>query len=350
MNVLYDLTPVYSTFGGNHTYSKELHAALSRISDLELQKFAYTRRPGSLSGLTRKLNAAYRDLCYFPLSGRWHSRKVDLIHSTGVPVFNLVPDEKHIITLHDLAILDTPERFTGWSKTYFNKIFQPALKRCRAILTNSQYTKDRLGHYFPELVNKASVTPLAAKSFAHITAEAIPNLPKRFFLFVGSADPAKNLKLIRDSYAEADARGIRLPKTAVVGTANFGVGDDRGFDANLIQLGGVSDEQLKWLYQNCTAFLFPSYYEGFGLPLLEAMSLGAPVVCDRICSLPEVAGDAACYSELEPESFLKAMVEIDQNGVYRSELIKKGKQQVSKFSWPETARITAEVYRSISTS
>lgn len=344
MHILYDLTPVYATRGGNHTYSKELHAELSKNEALHLSEFAYKRRPGNMSGLSRKLNAAYRDFLYFPIGGRIQGKQADLIHSTGVPVLNGTPDHKHIITLHDLAILDTPERFSGWAKTYFERIYLPSLKRCRAILTNSHYTKGRLAHHFPELSNKATVTPLASKSFDGISSEPVTGLPDRFFLFVGSADPAKNLKLLSECYAEAESRNLTLPPTAVVGTANFGVGDDRQSDQNFSLLGGVNDSQLKWLYENCQAFLFPSYYEGFGLPILEAMTLGAPVICGRICSLPEVAGDAARYSELQAEAYTDAMHELDQDEGLRASLIEKGHSRAASFSWQATADITYQTY------
>jgi len=347
MQILFDLTPIHATRGGNHTYSKELYSALSRKKTVELLPFAYKLRPSALSGILRKGNAAYRDLVYFPVAGRIASRNSTIVHSTGAPVFPWVAEEKHVVTVHDLAILDTPERFTSWSKWYFEHMFLPALNRCRAIITNSEFTQGRLAALFPELAAKSSVTPLAAKDFSHIEAMPVAGLEDEFYLFVGSSDPAKNLKLVRESYEVAEASGVTLPKTAVVGTLNFGVGDQRESDRNLVELGGVTDEELKWLYERCVAFLFPSYYEGFGLPVLEAMSCGAPVVCGHICSLPEVAGDAVCYAELNAESYAVAMKRLYVDVQYRSTLSELGRARCDMFSWSRTADLTLDVYNSI---
>ena len=151
MRILFDITPVYATRGGNHTYSKELYAALSGRPDLSLQTFSYKRKPSDYLGVMRKCNAAYRDLLYFPALGRLRSTSVDLVHSTGSPVLSHVSGDKHVITVHDLAIIDTPERFSSWSKWYFEKIYLSSLKRCRAIITNSQFTQSRLQLQFPHL-------------------------------------------------------------------------------------------------------------------------------------------------------------------------------------------------------
>ena len=183
MRVLFDLSPTYATWGGNHTYSKELYAALSRRPDLSLQTFSYKRKPSNYKGIWRKCNAAYRDLLYFPLIGRLRSSSADLVHSTGSPVFSLVSEDKHIITVHDVAILDTPERFSSWAKWYFDKIYLPSLERCGAIITNSHFTQNRLRSFFPELAKKSVVTPLAAKNFLHIKAIPVEGLDSDFYLF-----------------------------------------------------------------------------------------------------------------------------------------------------------------------
>ena len=347
MKVLFDKTPVYATRGGNHTYSKELYAALSGFHDLSLQIFSYKRKASDYQGLVRKCNAAYRDLLYFPAFGHFCSKGVDLIHSTGTPVLSLVSGDKHVITVHDLAIIDTPERFSYWSKWYFERIYLPSLKRCRAIITNSQFTQSRLQAVFPDLALKSTVTPLAAKDFSQIESIPVNGLGHEFFLFVGSSDPAKNFNLLLESYKEAEARGLALPKTIVVGAHNFGAGDNRDSDKNIITLGNVSDRQLKWLYEKCLAFLFPSYYEGFGLPVLEAMSCSAPVICGQICSLPEVAGGAACYSELNPVAFFEAMEKLYLDADYRKHLVELGRLHMNAYDWQHTAYLTHQVYRSV---
>jgi alpha-1,3-rhamnosyl/mannosyltransferase len=347
MKILFDMTPVYSTSGGNHTYSKELYSALSRRPDLSLQTFSYKRKPSDYQGVMRKCNAAYRDLLYFTALGRLRSSGVDLVHSTGSPVLSHVTGDKHVITVHDLAIIDTPERFSSWSKWYFEKIYLSSLKRCRAIITNSQFTQSRLQALFPDLALKSTVTPLAAKDFSQIESIPVKGLDDEFFLFVGSSDPAKNFKLLHESYQEAGAHGVVLPKTVLVGTRNFGEGDNRDSGKNLVELGGVSDGQLKWLYEKCVAFLFPSYYEGFGLPVLEAMSCGVPVICGRVCSLPEVAGDAACYSELNAVAFYEAMERLYLDSDYRKQLVERGRVHLGMYDWQHTADLTHRVYSSI---
>ena len=95
------------------------------------------------------------------------------------------------------------------------------------------------------------------------------------------------------------------------------------------------------------AFLFPSSYEGFGLPVLEAMSLGSPVICGRVCSLPEVAGDAACYSELNAIAFFETMEKLYLDAEYRGQLVERGQSRAKAFDWERTADLTHVVYKSV---
>jgi alpha-1,3-rhamnosyl/mannosyltransferase len=170
------------------------------------------------------------------------------------------------------------------------------------------------------------------------------DLPAEFFLFVGSLEPGKNLALLRAVYELASARKESLPPLLVVGVRWAGVAGEGVPPAGWQYLGRQPDAVLQYLFRRALALVFPSKYEGFGLPVAEAMALGCPVVCSRVASLPEVGGDAACYAGLNAEEYLLAMRRIDRDREYREELRGKGREQAQQFSWPRCARETVEIY------
>lgn len=172
------------------------------------------------------------------------------------------------------------------------------------------------------------------------------NYRMTFFLFVGTLEPGKNLQLLRDTYSLALDNDIHLPPLIVVGVRREGVQAESPAPAlsSWIYTGRIPDNQLAWLYAHAKALLFPSIYEGFGIPIVEAMILKCPVICSRTSSLPEVANDAALYAELNPASFLAAIQLILKNQILRQELVDAGKSRAANFSWMKNARQILDLY------
>jgi alpha-1,3-rhamnosyl/mannosyltransferase len=174
-------------------------------------------------------------------------------------------------------------------------------------------------------------------------APAMAPLPADYFLFVGSLEPGKNLALLREIYL---ATRSTLPPLVLVGERWKGVAHEGAPPGDWRFFGRVSDLQLAALYRGARALLFPSKYEGFGLPVLEAMTHGCPVLCGPVASLPEIAGDAAAFADLTAESYGAAMRRL-MDDHWRAELIAAGLERSSQFSWEKCAQETLEVYREI---
>jgi alpha-1,3-rhamnosyl/mannosyltransferase len=160
-------------------------------------------------------------------------------------------------------------------------------------------------------------------------------------------DPGKNLALLSDVYRSAAERKIQLPPLLIVGARWVGVGNEGAPPEDWRYLGHQPDEVLLYLYRRALALVFPSKYEGFGLPVAEAMAAGCPVICSPVSSLPEVGGDAACFTEMRPDAYLKSMHRFCRDSTWRGELVNRGLEQSQKFSWKKCAAATLNVYRDV---
>jgi len=179
------------------------------------------------------------------------------------------------------------------------------------------------------------------------------NVKKPYLLYVGNAFPHKNLKRLIRAFKVVLSSKPSL-KLALVGKIDDfykslqDLCQELKIEKNVIFVGRISDEDLKWLYQNALIYVFPSFLEGFGLPGLEAMENGLPVVSSDSSCLPEIYGDAALYfNPQNTEEMVKAILELSNNKELRDRLIKGGYKRIKKFSWRKCAQETLEIYKSI---
>ncbi len=179
------------------------------------------------------------------------------------------------------------------------------------------------------------------------------NVKKPYLLYVGNAFPHKNLKRLIRAFKVVLCSKPSL-KLALVGKIDDfykslqDLCQELKIEKNVIFVGRISDEDLKWLYQNALIYVFPSFLEGFGLPGLEAMENGLPVVSSDSSCLPEIYGDAALYfNPQNTEEMVKAILELSNNKELRDRLIKGGYKRIKKFSWRKCAQETLEIYKSI---
>ncbi|MFN2578716.1 MAG: glycosyltransferase family 4 protein, partial [Pyrinomonadaceae bacterium] len=175
-----------------------------------------------------------------------------------------------------------------------------------------------------------------------------------FLLFVGTLEPRKNLLTLLKAFAKVLRDATCRSQLVVAGgegwlmeeTFSFITG--AGIGDRLRLIGYVNDDELRALYSSCRAFIYPSLYEGFGLPPLEAMACGAPVIASRIPALEETIGDAArLVDPLDVHALVAAITDVCQNGKLRTKLITAGPIHAARFSWEKAARSTYEVYRSV---
>ncbi len=291
----------------------------------------------------------WRDFVWTKTVPCWASRRVQpaVVHDTANWTLGALPGMRRIATVHDAAVLRHPERFRPWQRRSALAALEAA-KSCDRIIAISRFTADEICALAGFDARRIEVVHNGC-DFGEDAPEAAPRtdgLPERFFLFVGSLEPGKNLALLKDTYELAGRRGFRLPDLVIVGARWNGVPGEGAPPPGWHYLGHRPDQELVWLYRRALALVFPSKYEGFGLPLAEAMILGCPVICSMLASLPEVGGEAVRYAELHAESYLDAMSELERDEPARRQMSRAGCIRAMAFNWERCAKETVAVYRS----
>ena len=286
-----------------------------------------------------------REIIFYRLA-----KDFDIYHEAGFFPFAVPSHVKIVFTLHDLSVLLFPEHHPLERLLYYRLFFRQRCKNVDHFLTVSKFTHREMERVLGIGSKKVSVTHLAhdpnlfypkqPKEVRRFLADK--GLPERYFLFVGSGDPRKNMDIIPKALEKA---GLHEP---LVVSGWSGWSDRMSWD-NVIALGYISDEELACLYSGALALIFPSSYEGFGLPLLEAMACGCPVVAAREASLPEVVGDAALYMEgpRDIESLAGILEDLASSPEMQEKLCEKGLARAKEFSWAHTARITFQAFEQV---
>jgi glycosyltransferase involved in cell wall biosynthesis len=198
--------------------------------------------------------------------------------------------------------------------------------------------------------------PLADRSIAHEIRVRYGIGEHPYFLYVGNIEPRKNLSVVISAYAEMlKSKELKSKPRLVIAGADSGLCNDvfalpvrLGLSQSVSFIGPVSDEELPLLYAGASVFLFPSLHEGFGLPVLEAMACGTPVVTSNVTSLPEIAGGAAVVIDpANTQELIAAMMRVLTNEALAEELRQKGLARAGRFTWDETARQTLQVYKRV---
>ena len=295
-----------------------------------------------------------------PVPRKWILGKVDILHST---TFCTPPDHygRLIVTLYDISFVILPECHTEANRQHCLKGTLDAVRYADRIIAVSNSGKNDLIKYFDADPEKVVVTPLAAKDiFSPRGVEERGRVLEQYgiqgdFIFsLGSFEPRKNIKTLVRAYVNLPEK-VKNQYSLVIaggkGWMNSEIGELIGSqDAGRIRRIGYVDEQdLPSLYSGAAVFVYPSYYEGFGLPILEAMACGAPVISSNTSSMPEVGGDAALYFDPADVQQLSALLlEVTGDENLRNEVSRKGIRQAGAFSWDKTARATLKIYEDLS--
>lgn len=286
--------------------------------------------------------------------------RVDLFHGLfpSVPLF-WTPT---ITTIYDMTPLLLPEYMLHNERLLFGLFLGIYVRRAGHILTISEQSKRdiiRLLHVPPDKVSIAF--PAAETRFRPMphsdTWDGVLQqygIACPFILFVGTLEPRKNIVTLVKAYAALRSSGRIAHQLVIVGRKGwlydeiFETVDMLGLGRNVIFTGAVPDHELAYLYNAATLFVYPSFYEGFGLPPLEAMACGTPVITSCTSSLPEVVGDAGLMVDpRNVEELTCAMTKILGNEALRHEMKEKGLQRASVFSWAETAKQTLRIYEKV---
>ncbi|MCH7837091.1 MAG: glycosyltransferase family 4 protein [Chloroflexi bacterium] len=285
--------------------------------------------------------------------------EIDLLHSPHhhTPLATRRP---RVVTFHDVTFLVLPERYTTARRLYMATVTRAAARVADTIITPSQTIRrdviDRLGVPDERVV---TIPDAAGPQYVPIEDESVLDrlrqqyqLPNRYILSIGSLEPGKNRGRLIQAYAGLEDAGVDCP-LVVAGLPAWRYEGDYEQARRLGQgqvrfLGYVPDGDLPALYSAATLLAFPSLYEGFGLPVLEAMSCGTPVVTANVAATAEIAGDAALLVDPRNVGALaEAMGRLLSDDALRADLRARGLERAKQFSWQRTARETLSVYESV---
>jgi glycosyltransferase involved in cell wall biosynthesis len=345
MKIALDGMPLASQLTGVGHYTRELARNLAVVAPSDSFTFISPR------GLLKR---------------RWWSlglplyllrNSLDLFHGTNyeIPLWSRRPT---VVTIHDLSLLLHPEVHeqklvarAGWR-------FPLMAKSASKIITPSNSVKAEVCEAFKVDPDKVAVTPEAPRP--EFRRREDPELLRRlaidqdFVLFVGTIEPRKNLRRLVNAFEQLLCTTSLSPKLVITGGQGWLMDDfastikQKGLNDRIVLTGYLEDEDLCTLYSTCAVFVYPSLYEGFGLPPLEAMACGAPVITSRIPSLMETVGSAArLVDPNDTDDLTRAMIEMLSHGHVREHYAALSRNHVKNFSWQQTALKTLEVYREL---
>ena len=358
MRIGIDCRIAHYTPGGTGVYTRRLAQALASLPAMAADELVLLEAASSRQTLAPNTR---RGRLFTPSHHRWEQlllplevlpRRLDVLHSPDyVPPF--VRNCRSVITVHDLAFLRWPELLTPDSHAYFNGHIRRAVESADAIIAVSQATKRDVLELLDAPADKVRVVHEAAGfDLAPVEGTEIERwldaegLPRDYVLFVGTFEPRKNLPRLIEAFAEVHARGCS-GQLLLAGSPGWLAGPvmEAVERHSSYVLTRPFDPRL---YQGARALAFPSLYEGFGLPVLEAMACGTPVLTSTMSSLPEIAGDAALLVDpLDVSAIAGGLWRLLNDTELADELSHRGLARAAEFSWRRAALETLDVYHSL---
>ena len=367
-----DYTPAYEQGGGIGRYVRELTAALALedpVTDYRLfvagsKRNQLSRPPGPnfdwrTTILTPRWLARIWQRAQVPLPVEAFTGPVDLFHATDFVLPPTLPRTRSLLTVHDLSFIRVPDAASPSLRRYLEAVVPRSVKRADHVLADSRATKNDLMEFYRTPADKISVLYSAVDSqFSRVTDEsALQEVLDRhglkdlaYVLSVGTVQPRKNYSGAIRALSRLRDAGIDL-HYAVAGGGGWLEDEmyrsirDTAMDDRVHILGFVPDEDLSALYSGARALLAVSLYEGFGLPVLEAMACGTPVITSNLSSLPEVAGDAGILVDpLDTAAISDAIMRLLTDASLRKQLVAAGSEHVKRFSWARAASQLKSIY------
>jgi len=286
---------------------------------------------------------------------------VELLHSP-VNIQPLFLPCKGVITVTDLSFMVFPESFRTFRRFYQRFFTRLSVRRASHLITYSTSTAQDLTRFFAVPAGRISVVfPGVDTAYCPVRDEAVldefrrrRNLPQKFILFVGTLEPRKNLLTLLQAYAQFRRQTDAGHKLVLGGGAGWlyqpisAAVEKLGLQDDVIFPGFIPDDELPLWYNSADVFVYPSLYEGFGLPPLESMACGTPVIVSDASSLPEVVGDAALLvNPYRPDEWAAALATLCGDAHLQADLASRGLERARDFSWTRMARETIKVYRDI---
>jgi len=377
LHIAIDYTAAVQQRAGIGRYTRELVGALLRLPQSQEAGHCYTlfaAAGGRAVPADLPPSPAVR-LCFLPISDEWAARlwhrarlpipvevftgPVDLFYSPDFVLPPTRPGTRTLLTVHDLSFLRYPDHFVPKLVRYLERVVPASVARADRVLADSEATRADLIRLLGTPPEKVEV--LYSGVDPRFRPEPEPGererlrarygLDRPYVLSVGTLQPRKNFVRLIRAFARLPDTGRVLVIAGGRGWLYESVLEEAAHHPDRVRvLGFVEDADLPALYRGADLFVFPSFYEGFGLPVLEAMACGVPVVCSGVSSLPEVAGDAALLVDPEDEDGLRWAMEraLEDEGL-RREMTARGRARAAQFTWERAARQLLGVFGVIKT-
>jgi len=371
MRICLDLSPAVHQHAGLGRYAQELLLALA-VTDGQNEYVVFYNNPAAawvdptlerfpkittpLSYKPWRLSAMLAHFARIPQDSLFPG--VALFHATDhlLPYFRRI---KSVFTLHDLIFIFHPETHKPLNRWFLTLMMPRFLRAADAVIAVSECTKRDAVRFYGIPEEKITVIyegvnprfrPASPETIASVRARY--NLPEHFILYVGTIEPRKNLTALLEAFhhllATHDLRLVIVGKKGWLYEGFFRRLRELGLGNRVIFTGYVPDEDLPAIYSAAELFVFPSLYEGFGLPVLEAMACGVPVICSNTSSLPEVAGDAALLVDpTDVRALAGAMEQALTDEALRVTLRARGIERAQRFTWARAAQETMQVYENV---
>jgi len=383
LKVVVDATPLLPNPSGVGFYVYNLIHTLYNLRSQENFELGIVYQPSLKNWLLRNLSfpenlKPYSNLYLLPLPVRVtnllasfpnpliHSFEEgfgypDIVHGTNYAVYQC-RNSKKVMNIYDLTFIKYPNYVNSIVRTYTQRVKQ-SLKWTDLVLTISESSKQDIVNYLNVEPERIYVTPLASRYDSTYLNEKVNaqrinpvnyDFYKPYILFVSTIEPRKNITTLISAFNQLKQKYKIEHQLVLIGQKGwryqpiFSEIERSPWKDQIHHLNYLSDEMVALFYSRADVFAYPSHYEGFGLPVLEAMTLGAPVVTSNTSSLPEVAGDAALLVDPKDSTNLaEAILRVISDSQLRHELIQKGKERAKLYSWEKTAKATLQAYRSL---
>jgi len=366
---LLSLTETYRGAGINGHIYNLLQKLPTAAPDLHFTAFLHERRFMLPSGLRAQYTRWPTDRPpvrilweQLALPGMLRAQGIDLLHGLAyaTPLASPCPT---VVTIHDLTFFRLPEALPPLKRFYLRIATRNATRRAARVIAVSRQTRDDLIRFLHLPAEKVDVVHNGvSEAFCPAAPEEVAafrhrrGLPPRFLFFLGTLEPRKNIIRLLEAFARwkgdvggGKHEGVKLIVAGAKGWSFariFAHVEELGLEREVIFPGFVPTEELPWWYRAAECFVYPSLYEGFGLPVLEAMACGTPVITSSSSSLPEVAGDAAITVDpRDVPALAEAIGRVMADAMLREEMRQAGLRQARRFSWSKAAAETAAVYR-----
>ncbi len=372
-----DYTPAYEQGGGIGRYVRELVTALSKIDQFTQYSLFVSGVSSSAPSAPLGSNFHWKPTRVTP---KWFARiwyrlrvplpvelfigSVNLFHATDFVLPPTLPNVPTVLTVHDLSFVRVPDSASVSLKKYLDVVVPRSVSRATHILADSQATSDDLVSLYS--VDESKVTVLLSgvneRFMSEISSDVLMTTRNKYslgdfaYIFtVGTVQPRKNYVRLIQSLAQLRAKGLDIHLVIAGGKGwldnpIYSAIADTHMENFVHFIGFADDEDLPALYKNAVCLAFPSLYEGFGLPVLEAMACGVPVLTSNVSSLPEVAGDAAITVDpYDLDAITDGLERLILDTDLRATLIQKGLARAREFTWEKSARQLLGIYQNLLT-